>query len=260
MKPDNMYTIRSQANHIDLDVDVDVDATANAGTTDRPILVWDLPVRLFHWMLVVAFAGAWLTAESERWRDVHVLLGYSLAGLIAFRLVWGVIGSRYARFGSFAAGPRSVWRYLRSLAGPQPEHHVGHNPAGGWAIFAIIGLALLTSVTGYMSYESIGGEFFAELHEGAATAMMLVAAVHVGGVLVSSVLHRENLVGAMFSGMKRGAPSDGIGRPRRIAGMLLLAGVVSFWVLAFRGDLPAGYAPGAQAQQVQRDHGTHGGR
>jgi cytochrome b len=235
-------------NHIDLDI-------GPGDAARRPILVWDLPVRVFHWLLVAAFAGAWLTAESERWRDLHVLLGYSVAGLVAFRLAWGVLGSRYARFGAFAAGPAAVWRYLKSLPGPRPEHHVGHNPAGGWAIFAIIGLALLTSVTGYMSYENIGGEFFPDLHEGAATAMLAVVVVHVCGVLVASLLHRENLVAAMFSGMKRGRAADGIAKPRRVAGALLLGAVVAFWFLALRGDLPQLYTPQAAAQGQRADSG-----
>ncbi len=218
------------------------------------ILVWDFPVRIFHWLLVAAFAGAWLTAESERWRDVHVLLGYSLGGLVVFRLFWGLVGSRYARFSAFAAAPAAVWRYLRSLLSARPEHHVGHNPAGGWAIFAIIGLAFLTSVTGYMTYEKMGGEILADLHEGAANAMLALAGLHVLGVLVSSFLHRENLVAAMVSGFKRGIASDGIRGSHRIVAVLLLGAVVSFLVLALRGDLPAVYEPAAGAQNQSAQH------
>ena len=100
----------------------------------RPaILVWDAPVRVFHWLMVLSFAGAYLTAESERWRLLHVTLGYTMAGLVVFRIVWGLLGSRYAKFSSFVRGPAAVARYVRSLFNGQPEHHVGHNPAGAHA-------------------------------------------------------------------------------------------------------------------------------
>ena len=103
--------------------------------TRSSTLVWDLPVRLFHWLLVLCFAGAWLTAESEHWRLVHVTLGYTMAALVAFRIVWGLLGTRYARFSSFVRGPSAVLAYLRSLSGPKPEHHTGHNPAGACLLY-----------------------------------------------------------------------------------------------------------------------------
>ena len=90
----------------------DASATSSAG---RSILVWDAPVRVFHWLMVLSFAGAWLSAESERLRLVHVSLGYTMAGLVVFRLVWGLIGTRHARFGSFVRGPGAVKRYLLSI-------------------------------------------------------------------------------------------------------------------------------------------------
>lgn len=86
------------------------------------IFVWDLPVRLFHWLMVFCFAGAYLTAESERWRLVHVTLGYTMVGLVVFRLVWGIVGTRYARFASFVREPKAVASYLRSLMRGKPEH------------------------------------------------------------------------------------------------------------------------------------------
>jgi len=228
--------------------------TAN---TKKPILVWDLPVRLFHWMLVASFAGAWLTAESERWRDVHILLGYTAFVLVAFRLVWGFIGSRHARFSDFAAGPSRVAKYLVSLVRPAPERHIGHNPAGGWAIFALLGLMLLTIVTGYMNHEGLGGRSLEDIHEGAANALMFVAAVHVAGVIVSSFLHHENLITSMITGRKSGAATQGIRRPRRIAAAVLLTLVTGFWVLALRGDLPAIYQPEGAIQSAARTQ-SHG--
>ena len=201
------------------------------------ILVWDLPTRLFHWLLAGTFAGAWLTAESERWIDVHTTLGYTFAGLIAFRLVWGFIGSRYARFASFVTGPGPVARYLGALLAFRPEHHVGHNPAGGWAVLALLGLGLSTALSGYAAY-TLNARWLEELHEGTAGAMLALVFVHIGAVFVSSLLHRENLVGAMWHGFKRGSAVQAIRRKRWIAAGALLAVVAGIWTAALQGALP----------------------
>ncbi len=196
----------------------------------RRILVWDLPVRVFHWTLAASFLGAFVTAESERWRDVHVLLGYTVAGLLAFRLFWGFAGTRHARFSAFLYGPASVLRYLRSLLTRRPEHHVGHNPAGSWAIWALIAFGIGMVASGVAVYELGAGRWMEKLHEFAAHAMLVVVAVHVAGVLASSLLHRENLVAAMFTGRKRGAAGDAIRGAHRFVGTVLAAAVLAFWV------------------------------
>ncbi len=201
-------------------------------STDK-ILVWDLPTRVFHWLLAASFAGAFLTAESERFRDVHVVLGYSVAGLIGFRLLWGLIGTRYARFRSFAFGPRAVLAYLRSLLTRSPQHYLGHNPAGSWAIWLLLGLGLLAAASGYVTYAELGGEWLEEAHEAVANTLLAVVVAHVAGVLLSSLLHGENLVSAMLTGYKRGAVAAAIHRPHWIAGMLLAAGVVAYWAGVF---------------------------
>jgi len=205
------------------------------------ILVWDLPVRLFHWLLVVSFAGAFVTAESERVRDLHVALGWTFAALLAFRLIWGVVGSRHARFRSFARGPRAVLAYLKSLLSGRPEHHVGHNPAGGWAIFALIALGILISASGWALVGG-AGKWSEELHEGLANAMLALVFLHVGAVAVSSYLHRENLAAAMVTGYKTGRPADAIRSTRWIAAVALVAAVAILW--SGYPDLP-GIAPGA---------------
>jgi cytochrome b len=191
------------------------------------ILVWDIPTRLFHWLLAASFAGAFLTAESERYRDVHVALGYLLLGLIGFRIVWGLVGTRYARFRSFAFRPSQVLSYLRSLLGGSPQHYVGHNPAGSWVIYGLLLLGVLTGISGYAVYNELGGEAFEELHETFASAMLALVALHVGGVILSSLLHRENLVGSMLSGYKVGEAAQGIRNARWLTGTLLAAGVMT---------------------------------
>jgi len=194
------------------------------------MMVWDAPVRVFHWLLVLSFAGAYVTAESERWRLIHVTLGYTLGGLLAFRIVWGVIGTRYARFSSFVRGPAAVIRYLKSIKAKQPEHHLGHNPAGAVAIVLLVLLGLGITATGYITYNDLGPGWISEFHDLLANAMVLVILVHLAGVLSASFLHRENLVRAMLTGRKSGGPSDAIASSRpAIAAMLLLA-VAAFWL------------------------------
>lgn len=183
--------------------------------TRERIRVWDLPTRLFHWLLAATFAGAWLTADSERWIDVHAMLGYTFAGLIAFRLLWGFVGTRYARFSSFVTGPGPVLGYLGSILKGRPRHHVGHNPAGGWAVLALLGLGIVTALAGYLTYNDYGGHWLEELHEGAASAMLGLVFVHIAAVVVSSWLHKENLVRAMITGFKRRLASPADARPGR---------------------------------------------
>lgn len=193
------------------------------------VLVWDVPVRVFHWLTVLCFAGAYATSEGERWRLVHVTLGYTLGGLMAFRVLWGLVGTRHARFASFVRGPAAVLRYLDSLRRRQPEHHVGHNPAGAAAIVLLILLGLGLLATGWANYNDMGGEWLEEVHELLGNGMLLVVLVHLAGVLSGSLAHRENLVRAMVTGKKRGPASEGIARGWALIGAVLLAAVLAFW-------------------------------
>jgi cytochrome b len=196
------------------------------------VLVWDLPTRVFHWLLALSFAGAFLTAESERLRDVHVMLGYTMLGLVAFRLVWGVIGTRYARFPSFAFGPRAVLAYLGSLFTRSPRHYLGHNPAGSWAIYALLGLSALAGASGYATYNDIGGHAMEEVHEALANGLLGMVMMHLAGVVASSLLHGENLVRSMITGYKSGAPGAGIRYRHRLVGAALVGTVAAFWIAA----------------------------
>lgn len=195
----------------------------------RSILVWDVPTRMFHWLLVLSFTGAFLTADSERTRDIHVALGYIVLGLLAFRLLWGFAGTRYARFSSFLFRPGDVLAYLLSLFKGKPTHYVGHNPAGSVAIWLLLILGLVSAVSGVLVYQEIGGDAIEELHDVSSYAMLAVVAVHVLGVLVSSLMHRENLVRAMITGYKPAVPNEGISRPYAWLGVIMLVAVVAFW-------------------------------
>jgi cytochrome b len=226
--------------------------TIVSAPTAKRVLVWDAPVRVFHWLTVACFAGAWITAESERWRLLHATLGYTMAGLLVFRLVWGFVGSRHARFADFVRGPRAVLRYLGSLLRGQPEHHVGHNPAGALAIIGLLLLIALASVTGWAAYNEVGGEWVEGLHEGAANAMMALVVVHVGAVALSSWLHHENLVGAMITGRKPGTPRDAIAHAWRSVAALMLAAVLAFWWWQWQAPIGGAPADDRSAATTQR--------
>ena len=194
------------------------------------ILVWDVPTRVFHWLLVLSFAGAYLTAESELRRDIHVVLGYTMLGLITFRFPWGFIGTRYVRFRSFLFKPGEIAAYVLSLFRKKPAHYVGHNPAGSVAIWLLLGLGILCGVSGVLAYQDIGGDAIKDLHAFVSDAMLAVVLIHIAGVVVSSVLHRENLVLSMITGFKSAEPNEGISRSYLWLGIIMLAVVVAFWV------------------------------
>lgn len=198
----------------------------------QKILVWDWPVRLGHWLLAGAFCVAWLTSESESWRLVHVIAGATVLAVVTYRLVWGLIGSTHARFKDFMRGPEAVTDYLGSLLKLSPQHHTGHNPAGGWAVLALLILGLLTSLSGWLLYDDFFADTFEELHEGLAVTMLTVAVIHLAGVFSGSLLHNENLPRAMLNGQKQGHPEEAIASARPLAGLILLTwvGYVSWFI------------------------------
>lgn len=206
----------------------------------RKVLVWDAPVRVFHWLMVLSFSGAYITAESERWRLVHVTLGYTMAGLVAFRVVWGLVGTRHARFRNFVRAPSAVMSYLRSMWQGRSEHHTGHNPAGALAIVALLALSVAVAATGWATFNDIAGEWVSELHESAANLMLAVVGVHLAGVLLGSWLHHENLVRAMLTGHKLGRPQDALRSAWRSVAALMIVAVSGFWWFEWQQAPPPG--------------------
>lgn len=193
------------------------------------ILVWDAPVRVFHWLMVLSFAGAYLTAESERWRLIHVTLGYTMGGLVAFRIVWGLIGTRYARFSSFVRGFATVKRYIVSLLDGMPEHHVGHNPVGAVAIVLLLLSSLVIVATGWAAYNEVSGNLVEKLHDVSANFMLYIVIIHVAGVVVSSWLHHENLIRSMVTGKKIAAPNQGINTTWKFLALIVAMVTFGFW-------------------------------
>jgi len=195
----------------------------------RRILVWDAPTRVFHWLQALSFGAAYLTAFSERLRNYHVALGFILLGLLVFRLLWGFLGTHYARFRSFLFSPREIVAYLLSMTKGRPVHYLGHNPAGSVSVWMLLALGLFIGVTGVLALQDDASEVVVDMH-GIATKIMLgVILLHLIGVVMSSYLHRENLVRSMFTGLKSAESSDGIARAYNWLAALMVIAVAVFW-------------------------------
>lgn len=176
----------------------------------KKILVWDIPTRIGHWLLVAVFILAFITGDSEAQRLVHVATGYAVGGILVFRVFWGIAGTRYARFASFLFPPREIVAYLGGLLKGKPSHWLGHNPAGSYAIFALMLLGFATVASGVADYAEIGGEQMEEAHDILSYTMLGMVIFHVLGVMVSSWAHRENLVRSMLTGYKQGQSEEAI--------------------------------------------------
>jgi len=207
-------------------------------TTSNEIKVWDPLVRIFHWTLVAAFTIAYLSEDD--WQDIHVLAGYTVAGLVAFRILWGFIGPKHARFSDFVFSPSTVMGYLKDMVTFRAKRYIGHNPAGGVMVIALLISLAATTLTGMKLYavEENAGPFaqiqienispigtaladddgdeygeghegkgedsvWEELHEFFANFTLLLVFLHIGGVVFSSLEHGENLPRAMVTGKKR---------------------------------------------------------
>jgi len=172
------------------------------------IKVWDPLVRIFHWSLAASFLLAWLSAED--WDLLHYWAGYAAGGLIAFRLLWGFAGPRYARFSQFLRAPSTVRAYLRDMLSGRERRYIGHNPAGGAMVLCLLaGLAALSFSGWLLTTDAFWGSDLLEgLHELLANGLLALVLLHVGGVLFASLRHRENLARAMVTGRKQ-APAPG---------------------------------------------------
>ncbi len=178
------------------------------------IRVWDPLVRVFHWSLALFFFVAYLTEDD--FLTLHVWAGYTVALLVAFRLVWGVIGTRYARFASFVRSPATIIDYIKAMLKFRTPHYLGHNPAAGAMVIALLVSLVLVSLTGMSIIAAEGqgplaGTFFArfdaewmeEIHEFFSNLTLLLVLLHVAGVVFSSFLEGQNLPRAMVTGDKK---------------------------------------------------------
>lgn len=176
---------------------------AGGATPPATVRVWDPFVRAFHWSLAALFLLAYLTGDEVE--QVHIAAGYTIAALLGLRIVWGFAGPRHARFRDFVASPRAVFRYLRDVALLRAPRYLGHNPAGGAMVIALMAALTGTCVTGILMTTDAGwgSQTLEDVHETLAHLTVGLVVVHVIGVLVASFEHRENLVAAMITGRKR---------------------------------------------------------
>jgi cytochrome b len=200
------------------------------------ILVFDAPLRLLHWMLVAHFLAALLIATLAGEKSVafaiHALLGMVLMLLVVLRLVWGVIGTRWARFSSLDLRPAAMRRYLTAVvSGGSGMARAGHNPATSWFLVLVLPLLVGVGVTGLLAAR--GNERLAELHQVLAWAVLGLAAIHLLGVFWHLARTGENLIASMVSGRRRGVQEGGIPSSRPLAGLLLILVTGAFAVLLF---------------------------
>lgn len=221
----------------------------------QAILVWDVPTRFFHWCLVGVFSAAMLSADSKSMLLAHAVFGYLLLALICFRLIWGIVGSRYARFSEFVRTPAAVIAHLRAMINGNPGNHVGHNPLGALAIVGLLTLGIIVTTSGVSTFNGFGGKPVEKLHEAVAYLMLAIALAHVIGVIASSVLQRENLVKAMATGRKSGSPECAASSGHGMTAIILLLVLAIFaWALA-RGLLPSLIDPTILAEKTTKvDH------
>ena len=206
----------------------------------KSVKVWDVFVRVFHWTLVGSLIGMYLTGDS--FKNTHIKLGYFLICLILARILWGIFGSKHARFSDFICSPGTAYNYLKGLIKGNPKHYLGHNPAGGLMIIVMLVSLLITAFTGLKALGSEGRgllankgisivrlayangdehndddrkyrgghrqkkqkcELWDDIHESMTSFMIFLVMVHVGGVIISSWIHKENLILGMITGKKK---------------------------------------------------------
>lgn len=200
----------------------------------KTVNVWDPLVRIGHWTLVIAFFTAYFT-EGD-FMTQHVWAGYTVTGVVFLRLIWGFVGGRYAKFNNFIYRPSTIFNYLKNLLARKPQHYIGHNPAGGLMVIALLFSLIATTVSGMKLYaiENNAGpfaaisqvqninkpasikktdsnypivneedeEFWEEIHEIFVNLTLLLVFLHISGIIASSIIDKEKLVKAMFTGKK----------------------------------------------------------
>lgn len=238
------------------------DQTANHQKTE-PVgnskTVWDLPVRVFHWSLVLLFLVAWISSDGDRWLDIHIFAGYAIAGLILFRVIWGFTGTYYAQFKHFRYSFKQAKDYALNVFTGSPPRHVGHNPAGSWAIYLLLSGLFLVVLSGFFVfggeeghglasslYSEIIGWLARNAHNALATLMLVVIIVHIAGVLIESHKHREKLILSMLTGRKN-VPE---GMPA-VSAKPLVAVILVLALLAYFFSAGIGWIPGKEAFEAQ---------
>ncbi len=215
----------------------------NKQSSPGKVLVWDLPTRLFHWLLVILVTTSFITAKiGGNAMQYHEWSGFTILALLLFRLVWGFVGSRESRFATFVRGPAAVFRYAVKILRPDSRHYLGHNPLGGWSIIAMLSALMVQAGTGLFANDDIDTEgplykwvseatsdWLTRVHKLNQEVIIGLVAIHILAVLFYFFYKRENLLKPMITGFKpwRGAvlePTTGpTWKAALIAGLAALA-------------------------------------
>jgi cytochrome b len=212
----------------------------------KSLPLWDLPTRVFHWLLVICIALSWWTGEEALF-ERHAWVGYTVLVLVVFRLVWGFAGSRHSRFSDFLVGPKSILRYLRGEGSGSP----GHNPLGGWSVVVMLVLVLVQAVSGLFNSDDVlfngplyygAGVAFRDamgvVHEWAFDVLVVFIALHVAAVLWHQFGRRERILQAMWRGSAAGKEGTGPAAPWWLAVLLVIILVLLLWVVITNAPQP----------------------
>ena len=236
-------------------------ASAPSRTALRDRLVIDAPMRMFHWLFALSFAGAYLTADGERWRMLHVTLGYTMVGLLVFRVVYGLLGPRQAGLGVLWRKLTGIPAWLKSFATvasfTQINWRQGQNLLMGLAVMLLLLMVVPLTLSGYATYNdwgnALGGDWMEEVHEFFGEAMLMVVLAHVGLIAALSLLRGRNQALPMLTGRSRGPGPDVIRKNRAWLALLFLHLVLAFFTWELRSSTPVQ----AQTEQVRTQHAHH---
>lgn len=216
-------------------------------------LIWDIPTRLFHWLLVACIVAQYLTAEVFDAIVWHFRIGYFTLGLILFRLLWGFVGTTYARFAQFIAGPGKVLAYAKTVTKPNSPEHAGHNPMGGWMVIALLLLVALQGISGLFIGDDIinNGPYFDAvsestrdtmnaIHHTAFNILLAAIALHIAAVVFYARFKKQLLVPAMLHG-KKATSEPGITSSRLFLALILVLLVIGamYYVIEIAPPAPA---------------------
>ncbi len=223
--------------------------SANQELTAR--MIWDLPVRIFHWSLAVLFFVAWMTSEGDQWLNIHLFAGYAILGLVLFRILWGLTGSHFARFKQFSFTFSEARDYAISVLNGVPKRFIGHNPAGSWAIYLLLLGLVIVVATGFFAFggeegHGLAGSLFSyglgwwarNIHDGIASLMMGLVVIHVIGVIIESRHHNENLVMSMLHGRKATTVATPAVKSHRAVASVLVLLLFGYVLSAGLGIIP----------------------
>jgi cytochrome b len=202
----------------------------------KRMMSWDAVVMVSHWLLAICFVGAVITQDSEKYRLLHVTMGYTMFGLVAFRLVWGFIGGKYARFNSIYPRIKKVIEYLKSLFTAEPQAFIGFHAIGFLAAYLLLAVILMVTISGYIVYEELGPDLFEDLHETLGNLLIAIVVIHIGGVVINAVIQKVKLAMSteQTGAAKRVAASIERSRPYKWMAALIILAVTYFWVIQIK--------------------------